>query len=69
MSQSFLGQKIKRAVERFAGKSEPKSVRVDRDDLRTTLNQCELEVREMHRLLKASPEIGRHRTSQPSCRY
>lgn len=64
-----FGQKIKLAVERFSRQDAPEDVLVDRDRLRTTLLQCEFEVRDMHRLLESSPEIGTHRPNLPSCRY
>jgi len=69
MSGSFLSPMIKSAVERFSGATKTDPVRVDRDVLRTTLIQCEFEVREMHRLLEATPEFGSHRISPPSSRY
>ncbi len=65
----LLGQKLKSVVERLKGSSEPEAVRVDRDQLRTTLMQCEFEVRDMHRLLDARPKAGSHRVALPSCRY
>ena len=69
MSGSYLSLKIKTVVERFAKKSEPDAVRVDRNALRTTLIQCEFEVREMQRLLNTNGEFGCHRVRQPSSRY
>jgi len=69
MPGTFLGQKFKSAVDRLRGTSAPEGVQVDHDQLRTTLTQCEFELRDMHRVLGAGPKVGSHRLPLPSCRY
>ena len=67
MTIAALRQRMKYAFGRVA--PEQNSVRVDRDQLRTILLQCEFEVRDMRRMmyLKAAP--ASHRRAVPSCRY
>ena len=71
MQNEFLHRTMRAVVAHF---SEPKSnsgkvVDVDRDQLRTTLIQCELEVREMNRFLKNKTQPMSHRPVLPSSRY
>lgn len=60
---------FKTTLARFNAQSSPSEVRVDRDRLRTTLLQCEHEVREMHRVLNSQPALPAHRKPHPGCRY
>lgn len=69
MLNNVFGRKIKSAVARFKGPSEGQTVRVDRDQLRTTLMQCEFEVRDMYKSLGVGPKSGSHRQTSPTCRY
>ncbi|MCH9765346.1 MAG: hypothetical protein K0U34_05075 [Alphaproteobacteria bacterium] len=68
MSMGLLQHRLRKTIERLRPpESEP--VRVDRDKLRTTLIQCESEVRAMRRELQATVHPGPHRVATPTCRY
>lgn len=69
MHRFFVRQAIQSVVDRLAFKGDPDGVPVDRDYVRTTLIECELEVRDVHRMLDAMPQLDCHRPNTPSSRY
>lgn len=54
-----LRKTVSATVSFFKELWKPRAVFVDRDYVRTTLYQCESEVREFHRILKERPKVAR----------
>lgn len=69
MWQTWLDQVWRGTRQRFVRTPVETTVRVDRDQLRTTLMQCEHELREMHRLVQKSAVMQVPKPAPPAPRY